>query len=366
MGRHELPDAYESYGYGGSHDQRRYEHPADEFPSDAPDYAYIDEDSQNRVYMTDDDDEAADAYFEGTDYGLLEPLEDTASEELDHPRSRHRSDREGGHRLPDSGGRLNKWVRAALLATAVIVVSTMSWNAAEELLPSRGSTPASKESSSEKQVPPSPTPPLSPSLRPGPGPGRGPERVTTVIVDQSMPTLDEGTDRLLNVTSALIVRIAGLPPVSEVGLWTFDGVTSRVEVPTGPLNGVSGTQPRSTALSTALDRQYSSSGGAVSFTTLKQVYADALEGFVPGRRNSVLIITSGPHTDQTLDGAGVREFIRRSVNSDKPVVVDVIDFGDDLDRSTWQEVARISGGEYLNPASSSGLELTSALDRMIG
>ncbi|EUA35525.1 hypothetical protein I552_6327 [Mycobacterium xenopi 3993] len=55
-----------------------------------------------------------------------------------------------------------------------------------------------------------------------------------------------------------------------------------------------------------MDKQYSTPGGAVSFTTLRLVYNDAVANFRAGQTNSVLVITAGPHTDQTLDGPGCR------------------------------------------------------------
>ena len=41
--------------------------------------------------------------------------------------------------------------------------------------------------------------------------------------------------------------------------------------------------------------------------------------------------------------------------------MNVIDFGSDSDRATWESVAQISGGSYQNLASSTGPELTSAV-----
>ena len=50
-------------------------------------------------------------------------------------------------------------------------------------------------------------------------------------------TADEGgKSRLANVTAALNARLQALPPSSAVGLWTFDGVAGRSEVPMGPLD----------------------------------------------------------------------------------------------------------------------------------
>lgn len=187
---------------------------------------------------------------------------------------------------------------------------------------------------------------------------------TTIMLDQSMPTDDGGETRLANVVAALNNRIKALPSASVLGLWTFDGREGRAEVPTGPLADPVGDQPRAEALAAALDKQYSSAGGAVSFTTLRMIYQDAL-AFQAGQNNSVLVITTGPHTDQSLDGPGLQDFIRRSVDPAKPVTVNVIDFGSDPDRATWEAVAQLSGGSYKNLATSASPDLVTAINTFL-
>jgi Bacterial extracellular solute-binding protein len=184
----------------------------------------------------------------------------------------------------------------------------------------------------------------------------------TIMLDQSLPTDDAGKTRLANVIAALQDRIKAMPPNSVVGLWTFDGHEGRSEVATGPLADPVNGQPRSAALLAALDKQYSSNGGAVSFTTLRMIYQDMLTNFRAGQTNSVLVITAGPHTDQSLDGAGLQDFIRRSADPAKPVTVNVIDFGADPDRATWEAVAQLSGGSYQNLATSATPDLATALN----
>lgn len=195
-------------------------------------------------------------------------------------------------------------------------------------------------------------------------PSNGP--AATVMLDQSMTTDEGGRSRLANVVAALGDRIRALPPNSVVGLWTFDGKEGRSEVRAGPLDEPVDGQPRSAALTAALDRQYSSEGGAVSFTTLRLAYNAALADYRPGHSNSVLVITAGPHTDQTLDAAGLQDFIRQSADPARPVAVNVIDFGADPDRATWEAVARLSGGSYQNLATSASPELAAAVTTFLG
>jgi hypothetical protein len=189
--------------------------------------------------------------------------------------------------------------------------------------------------------------------------------VVTILLDQSMNSDEGGKSRLANVTAALNDRLRALAPTSAVGLWTFDGVAGRSEVATGPLTDPVGGQPRSAALTTNLNGQVASGGGAVSFTTLRMLYTDAVANFREGQPNSVLLITTGPHTDHSLDGQGLQQFIRQNFQPAKPVAVNVIDFGSDPDRSTWEAVAQITGGDYQNLNSAAGPELASALSTML-
>lgn len=188
----------------------------------------------------------------------------------------------------------------------------------------------------------------------------------TVMLDQSMPVDEGGATRLANVADALKARIQVLPPDSGVGLWTFDGVSGRSEVAVGPLSDPVNGTPRSEALTTALDRQTASGGGAVSFTTLRLVYGDATARFREGQKNSVLVITTGPHTDRSLGSQGLQDYIRGAFTPDRPVAVDIIDFGDDADRPTWESVAEITGGSYRNVPDSASPDLASAIADMLG
>jgi hypothetical protein len=187
----------------------------------------------------------------------------------------------------------------------------------------------------------------------------------TIVLDQSMTTDEGGKTRLANVIAALSNRVGALPSSSVVGLWTFDGKEGRSEVTSGPLADQVNGQPRSAALKASLDAQYSSAGGAVSFTTLRLVYQNSVANFVAGAKNSVLVVTAGPHTDQTLDGAGLQDFIRQSIDPAKPVAVNIIDFGPDPDRPAWEEVAKISSGSYRNLDTSASPDLAAAVDNFL-
>ncbi|SEH78702.1 von Willebrand factor type A domain-containing protein [Mycolicibacterium rutilum] len=188
----------------------------------------------------------------------------------------------------------------------------------------------------------------------------------TIMLDQSMPADEGGRSRLANVVAALNARLQALPPSSAVGLWTFDGTAGRSEVSTGPLSDQVNGRPRSAALTSVLDEQSASGGGAVSFTTLRLVYTEAMANYRDGQKNSILVITTGPHTDQSLDGEGLQQYVRGAFDETKPVAVNVIDFGSDADRATWESVAQISGGRYQNLPTSDSPELTAAIADFLG
>ncbi|OHV03964.1 hypothetical protein [Mycobacterium talmoniae] len=188
----------------------------------------------------------------------------------------------------------------------------------------------------------------------------------TIMLDQSMTADEAGKSRLANVVAALNDRIKALPPNAAVGLWTFNGTEGKSVVAGGPLADDVDGKPRTDTLTGALDGLSSTSGGAVSFTTLRMVYGDAVANFRDGQTNSVLVITAGPHTDRTLDGPGLQDYIRGATDPARPVAVNVIDFGDDPDRATWEAVAQLSGGSYRNLSTSGSPELAAAVSTLLG
>lgn len=104
----------------------------------------------------------------------------------------------------------------------------------------------------------------------------------------------------------------------------------------------------------------------VKDTAPRLVYAEALTNFRAGEPNSVLVITSGPHTDRSLDGPGLISYVQGAADPERPVAVNVIDVGDDPDRSTWEEVARASGGEYRNVPGANDPGLADAVAAFLG
>ena len=75
------------------------------------------------------------------------------------------------------------------------------------------------------------------------------------------------------------------------------------------------------------------------------------------------MITAGPHTDQSLDGPGLQDFVKSAVDPARPVAINVIDVGDDPDRPTWEAVSQLTGGTYQNVPASDSPDLTAAIAR---
>ncbi|BBY60763.1 substrate-binding domain-containing protein [Mycolicibacterium sarraceniae] len=182
---------------------------------------------------------------------------------------------------------------------------------------------------------------------------------TTIMLNQAMGADEGGKSRLANVVEALNNRIGALPPNAAVGLWTFNGVQGKSAVPLGPL------PDQSAALTSTLTGLSPSGSGAVSFTTLRLAYGEAVTNFRDGQTNSVLVITQGPHSDQSLDGPGLVRYVNSAVDPAKPVAINVIDFGDDSDRATWEAVTQASGGTYQNVATSDSPDLTAAVTTLL-
>jgi len=188
---------------------------------------------------------------------------------------------------------------------------------------------------------------------------------TTIVMSEGLTGDEGGRARLFNVTAALRDRINALPPSAAIGLWTFNKINSGPAVMTGPLGYPIETQPRAAIITGVLDATSPTSGGGLSFTSLRAAYGDALLNYRPGQPNSVLVITQGPHTDDALDGAGLEDFIAKSQDPNRPLPINVISFGGDPDRPTWEAVTRLSGGSYQELPTSAGPDLLGAISRML-
>ncbi|MGH3956882.1 MAG: hypothetical protein ACRDTI_22890 [Mycobacterium sp.] len=185
---------------------------------------------------------------------------------------------------------------------------------------------------------------------------------TTVMLDSSLSS--EGV-KLSDVTGALANRIRTVAPGSGVGLWTYDGKEGNTVVRLGAASDDVEGAPRSQTVADALTALQPTSNGAVAFTTLRNVYQEAVNGFRPNQVNSVLIVAGHSHTDQSLDSAGLIDTINRQKDPARPVRINVIDFGADSDQQTWQALAQQTGGAYQNLTASNSPELAATITRFV-
>lgn len=188
---------------------------------------------------------------------------------------------------------------------------------------------------------------------------------TTVLLNEGLTGDEGGRPRLANVTAALRDRINALPANASVGLWTFNKVDSGAAVPLGPLSDQVVDQPRAAAITAVLNSTTPTSGGGLSFTTLRQAYGEAVAKSTPGQPNSVLMVTQGPHTDQSLDGPGLQDAIKSAADPNRPVAVNIISFAGDPDRPAWEAVAAATGGSYAEVPTSDSPDLAAAVSRML-
>ena len=82
-------------------------------------------------------------------------------------------------------------------------------------------------------------------------------------------------------------------------------------------------------------------------------------------KRQILVITQGPHTDKTLDGAGLQNYLQSAADPNRPVTINVIDFGGDPDRPVWEAVTQLSGGSYQEIATSDSPDLVGSIARML-
>ncbi|WP_246442682.1 substrate-binding domain-containing protein [Rhodococcus triatomae] len=202
------------------------------------------------------------------------------------------------------------------------------------------------------------------------------ERNTVVILDvsQTMGTDNDGRSRLEAASSALAAHVERSPGSSNLGLWTAgsgaDGAVGyRIAVPLGPVSeeGLPG-GTRSESLVASLGDQ-SASGRPTPYAALSEAYERAAAGYVPGRPNSILLVTDGTtDTSPGIDRAALLSAISDSADSSRPVTVDVLVLGGSgpsPDTATLQTVADRTGGSLVRVDSADDAAVAAAVNRML-
>jgi len=152
-----------------------------------------------------------------------------------------------------------------------------------------------------------------------------------------------------------LVKVAALssqPLFSDednVGLWTFNAGTNggpdfRVAVPLGRMGDLVGGRPARLLHRTALKAMVAGGGTALYDTTLAAVrYVQ--KKWVPGRINTVVVMTDGIDTKQGgLSESALLTALRAVATSAQPVRIITIAYGADADQAVLQRIAAATHG----------------------
>ncbi|MFM1726287.1 substrate-binding domain-containing protein [Rhodococcus sp. PAM 2766] len=219
-----------------------------------------------------------------------------------------------------------------------------------------------------------PMPPLGQVLAPPTGPAAARlaqtfanptvPQATTILLDVSgsMGYTDGDGTRLSNTVDALSARIAALPASSDVGLWVYsrglDGSKPYlVKVPTGPLSDGDRKQRIETAL-----RSLRPATATSTYASVIAAHASAVDGFVDGRPNSVLLVTDGPNDDTST---GTQKLTQALTGAAHPVRIDVISIGENTDQDTLRSMADRTGGTLIAVPSTQGPALGDAFAKTL-
>ncbi|MFC9557363.1 substrate-binding domain-containing protein [Rhodococcus sp. NPDC056960] len=196
-------------------------------------------------------------------------------------------------------------------------------------------------------------------------------RTSTVLLDlsSSMGQVEGSATRLENTTAALAAHVDRSPDTSNLGLWEYstalDGSRPYTTVvATGPLSAGGFTEgTRRQALDARLAKATPATGSS-TYTSLEAAYTSAVEGYTPGRTNSVLLVTDGAN-DDSVSRAELLSAIAAASSSSKPVRIDVVTIGQNPDLNTLQALADRTGGSLEKVASSDGAALPTAISKLL-
>ncbi|PTR27421.1 von Willebrand factor type A domain-containing protein [Rhodococcus sp. OK519] len=189
-------------------------------------------------------------------------------------------------------------------------------------------------------------------------------QATTILLDVSgsMGYADGDGTRLSNTVDALSARIVALGETSNVGLWVYsrglDGSKPYlVKVPTGPMSDGDRRQRLETALQSLRPATATS-----TYASMIAAHDSAVNAFVDGRPNSVLLITDGPNDDTSTTKQQLTKALSGTAH---PVRVDVISIGENSDQGTLQAMAQQTNGTFAAVPSTQGPALADALEKTL-
>jgi len=197
-----------------------------------------------------------------------------------------------------------------------------------------------------------------------------PRRVTIVLdISGSMDTAEGERTRLQNTTDALVQQFGSVVDSSQLGLWVYSsdldaGRAFRTVVPAGPVDETLPTGTRREQLIAAASTLQPEAATS-TYESMLAAYASAVDGFVAGRPNSVLLVTDGPDDDALATSDRFIEALTASTDQNRPVSIDVVSIGENPDIETLQSMADITGGSLTTVGSSAGPELPDLLRRLL-
>ncbi len=196
-----------------------------------------------------------------------------------------------------------------------------------------------------------------------------PRRATVLLdVSESMGTAEGSATRLQNTVRALDEQFQRVPDSTELGLWSFsedldNSLPFRVDVPTGPMTVPVGATPRRAALSTTA-AALTPATGSFTYASVLVAYLDAVAGYVPGRVNSVVLITDGPD-DSSLSMEDLLTDLTAAADPARPVAVNIVQIGDNPDVSSFDDIAARTGGTVEAVSTSDSPDLIDRLGKLL-
>ncbi|SNT08351.1 hypothetical protein SAMN05421642_10933 [Rhodococcoides kyotonense] len=196
-------------------------------------------------------------------------------------------------------------------------------------------------------------------------------RRTTVLLDVSgsMETVEGGRTRLQNTVDALNRQFASVVGSSDIGLWVYsadlDGQRAfRTAVPTGPVDEQLSTGTRRDELvSTANSLRPETSTS--TYESVTAAYIDAVDNYVAGRPNSVVLVTDGPNDDTSISSERFLTMLSGLAEPDRPVAIDVVSLGTNSDIRTLQSMSDTTGGSTTTVSTSDSQELPDLIRKLL-
>jgi hypothetical protein len=196
-----------------------------------------------------------------------------------------------------------------------------------------------------------------------------PRRATVLLdVSESMGTSEGSATRLQNTVRALSEQFQRVPDATELGLWSFgedldNSLPFRVDVPTGPMSAAIGPTSRRAALESSAAAS-TPAGASFTFASVLVAYADAVAGYVPGRVNSVVLVTDGPD-DSPLSPEELLTDLNSASDAARPVAVNVVMIGDNPDATAFTDIAARTGGTATTVPTSDSPEFIDLLGKLL-